>query len=170
MLFINWRRGLPPELLRKGRFDEIFFVDLPTITERKEIFKVHLKKRLKDAEVCAEIKPNDAKIITTLAKMTEGFIGSEIEQVVISALCDAFFENRALQFSDFEKAIANTVPLSKTQKEQILAIREWANIRAVCASSKESIEKYTETPTTQTPNDNTSQDVNASRGGRRLDV
>ena len=161
---------LPPELLRKGRFDEIFFVDLPTITERKEIFKVHLKKRLKDAEVCAEIKPNDAKIITTLAKMTEGFIGSEIEQVVISALCDAFFENRALQFSDFEKAIANTVPLSKTQKEQILAIREWANIRAVCASSKESIEKYTETPTTQTPNDNTSQDVNASRGGRRLDV
>lgn len=161
---------LPPELLRKGRFDEIFFVDLPTITERKEIFKVHLTKRLKDAEVCAEIKPNDAKIITALAKMTEGFIGSEIEQVVISALCDAFFENRALQFGDFEKAIANTVPLSKTQKEQILAIREWANIRAVCASSKESIQKYTEIIGAQTSKDDTSQDVNASRGGRRLDV
>ena len=127
-------------------------------------------KRLKDADVCAEIKPNDAKIITTLAKMTEGFIGSEIEQVVISALCDAFFENRALQLSDFEKAIKNTVPLSQTQKEQILAIREWANIRAVCASSKESIQKYTETPTPQTPDDKTTQDVNASRGGRRLDV
>ena len=161
---------LPPELLRKGRFDEIFFVDLPTITERKEIFKVHLTKRLKDAEVCAEIKPNDAKVITALAKMTEGFIGSEIEQVVISALCDAFFENRALKFSDFEKAIANTVPLSKTQKEQILAIREWANIRAVCASSKESIEKYIETPVVQAVKDKDSQDVNASRGGRRLDV
>lgn len=156
---------LPPELLRKGRFDEIFFVDLPTFKERKEIFKVHLSKRLKDEEVCAEIKPNDAKVITTLAKMTEGFIGSEIEQVVISALCDAFFENRALKFIDFEKAIANTVPLSQTQKEQILAIREWANVRAVCASSKESVEKYI--PPTDP---NTPQDVNATRGGRRLDV
>ena len=161
---------LPPELLRKGRFDEIFFVDLPTLEERKEIFKVHLNKRLKDEEVCAEIKPDDANLISTLAKMTEGFIGSEIEQVVISALCDAFFENRALQLSDFEKAIKNTVPLSQTQKEQILAIREWANIRAVCASSKESIEKYTETPIAQPSNDDDLQDVNASRGGRRLDV
>lgn len=157
---------LPPELLRKGRFDEIFFVDLPTLKERKEIFKVHLSKRLKDDEVCAEIKPNDAKVITTLAKMTEGFIGSEIEQVVISALCDAFFENRALKFEDFEKAIANTVPLSQTQKEQILAIREWANIRAVCASSKESIEQYAEKPSAP----DSPQDVSASRGGRRLDV
>ena len=158
--------NLPPELMRKGRFDEIFFVDLPTLSERKEIFKVHLNKRLKDAEVCAVVKPNDAKLISTLAKMTEGFIGSEIEQVVISALCDAFFENRALKVSDFEKAIANTVPLSQTQKEQILAIRAWANIRAVCASSKESIQKYTETPAAaQTPDD-----VTASRGGRRLDV
>lgn len=159
---------LPPELLRKGRFDEIFFVDLPTLSERKEIFKVHLAKRLKDAEVCAEVKPNDVKLITHLAKMTEGFIGSEIEQVVISALCDAFFENRALKLSDFEKAIANTVPLSQTQKEQILAIRAWANIRAVCASSKESIEKYTETQTAAPkPKDD---DVTSSRGGRRLDV
>ena len=157
---------LPPELLRKGRFDEIFFVDLPTINERKEIFKVHLQKRLKDAEVCTEVKPNDEKLISTLAKMTEGFIGSEIEQVVISALCDAFFENRALKINDFEKAIANTVPLSQTQKEQILAIRAWANIRAVCASSKENIEKYTETPATKKSPD----DVTSTRGGRRLDV
>ena len=58
---------LPPELLRKGRFDEIFFVDLPTLAERKEIFKVHLLRRLKDPEVCAEIKPNDTKIIDKLA-------------------------------------------------------------------------------------------------------
>ncbi len=157
---------LPPELLRKGRFDEIFFVDLPTLKERKEIFKVHLAKRLKDPEICADIRPNDAKIITALAKMTEGFIGSEIEQVVISALCDAFFEDRALKFSDFEKSIVNTVPLSQTQKEQILAIREWANVRAVCASSKESIEKYTEISAAK----DATQDVNASRGGRRLDV
>lgn len=74
-----------------------------------------------------------------------------------------FFENRALEPSDFKKAIENTVPLSTTQKEQILAIREWANVRAVCASSKESIEKY---------NDNTQekQDVTATRGGRRVDI
>ena len=157
---------LPPELLRKGRFDEIFFVDLPTLNERKEIFKVHLTKRLKDEEISAEILPNLPKVINQLSKMTEGFIGSEIEQVVVSALCDAFFEDRELRFSDFEKAISNTVPLSQTQKEQILAIREWANIRAVCASSKESIEKYD----TQAGAKAVSQDINATRGGRRLDV
>lgn len=157
---------LPPELLRKGRFDEIFFVDLPTLNERKEIFKVHLTKRLKDEEISAEILHDLENNIEKLAQMTEGFIGSEIEQVVISALCDAFFENRALKFSDFERAISNTVPLSQTQKEQILAIREWANIRAVCASSKENIEQYT----SQTDGKSKTQDINASRGGRRLDV
>ena len=155
--------NLPPELLRKGRFDEIFFVDLPTLTERKEIFKVHLNKRLKDEEVCAEVKPDD-ELINKLAQMTEGFIGSEIEQVVISALCEAFFEDRALKFSDFEKAIANTVPLAQTQKEQIMAIREWANVRAVCASSKESIETYSQADSDSDKN------INSSRGGRRLDV
>ena len=154
---------LPPELLRKGRFDEIFFVDLPTLNERKEIFKVHLTKRLKDAEVCGNIKPDDQKFINLLAQKTEGFIGSEIEQVVISALCDAFFENRALETNDFEKAIKNTVPLSTTQKEQILAIREWANVRAVCASSKENIENYKNIIQEE-------EDITTARGGRRLDI
>lgn len=154
---------LPPELLRKGRFDEIFFVDLPTFSERKEIFRVHLSKRLKDEEVCAKVKPDDEEFIEKLAKSTEGFIGSEIEQVVISALCDAFFENRALEPTDFDKAIYNTVPLSTTQKEQILAIREWANIRAVSASSKESVEEYKDSAEEQ-------QDVTSTRGGRRLDI
>ena len=156
---------LPPELLRKGRFDEIFFVDIPTLNERKEIFKVHLARHLKDKEVCANIKPNDTKIINELAQMTEGFIGSEIEQVVISALCDAFFENRALQFTDFQKAIENTVPLSQTQKEEILAIRQWANVRAVSASSKESTEKYT-----SAENSSDNEDITSARGGRRLDI
>ena len=154
---------LPPELLRKGRFDEIFFVDLPTFNERKEIFRVHLSKRLKDEEVCAKVKPDDEELINKLAKNTEGFIGSEIEQVVISALCDAFFENRALETTDFEKAITNTVPLSTTQKEQILAIREWANIRAVSASSKESTEEYKDITDEK-------EDVTSTRGGRRLDI
>ncbi len=161
---------LPPELLRKGRFDEIFFVDLPTLKEREEIFRVHLLKRLKDKEVCAKIKPDDEEMIKKLAVMTEGFIGSEIEQVVISALCDAFFESRALEFSDFEKAIANTVPLSKTQQEQILAIRDWANIRAVSASSKASVETYKEIKEENVAAKKEQQDVTSSRGGRRLDV
>lgn len=153
---------LPPELLRKGRFDEIFFVDLPTLTEREEIFKVHLTKRLKDEEVCSKVKPDNKDFIHSLAMKTEGFIGSEIEQVVITALCDAFFENRALEVTDFDKAIANTVPLSTTQKEQILSIREWANVRAVCASSKDSIQTY--------DNNQNQNDITLSRGGRRLDI
>ena len=155
---------LPPELLRKGRFDEIFFVDLPTYEERKEIFRVHLKKRLLDEEVCKNVKADDENVVEKLAQMTEGFIGSEIEQVVVSALCDAFFENRALEFEDFVKAIQNTVPLSKTQKEQILALREWANVRAVSASSKESVQTY------QQENADSDDDITSSRGGRRLDI
>ena len=154
---------LPPELLRKGRFDEIFFVDIPTLSERKEIFKVHLQKRLKYKDVCEKVKADDENLINELAKKTEGFIGSEIEEVVITALCDAFFENRALEVSDFEKAIENTVPLSKTQKESIIAIREWANVRAVSASSKESVKTYKED--TKNP-----QDITSTRGGRRLDI
>ena len=155
---------LPAELLRKGRFDEIFFVDIPTYKERKEIFSVHLKRRLKNEEIYRNITFDD-NLISELAKRTEGFIGSEIEQVVISALCDAFFENRGLEFCDFEKAISNTVPLSTTQKEQIVALRQWANVRALSATSKENIEQYSDI-TVNNDND----DITASRGGRRLDI
>ena len=152
--------NLPPELLRKGRFDEIFFVDLPTLSERKEIFKLHLEKRLKDKEVASEIT-GVKNLCGELAKMTEGFIGSEIEQVVVSALCDAFFENRPLQFEDLAKNIATTVPLSMTQREQILALRAWANVRAVSATKTSSLKQYTK----EIDNEN----VTTSRGGRTLD-
>ena len=153
--------NLPAELLRKGRFDEIFFVDLPTFTERKEIFKLHLAKRLKDKEVASKIEIND-DLFETLAKMTEGFVGAEIEQIVISALYEAFFNKRPLEFSDLENTIKNVVPLSVTQKEQILALRQWANIRAVAATKKDDMAQYS------TNSDET--DVNNSRGGRALDV
>jgi len=152
--------NLPPELLRKGRFDEIFFVDLPTMSERKEIFKLHLEKRLKDKEVASEII-EVKNVCTELAKMTEGFIGSEIEQVVVSALCDAFFENRPLRFEDLTKNIATTVPLSATQREQILALRAWANVRAVSATKDSSRQEYTK--------EIDSENVSSSRGGRTLD-
>ncbi|MCQ2739571.1 MAG: AAA family ATPase [bacterium] len=152
--------NLPPELLRKGRFDEIFFVDLPTLDERKEIFKLHLAKRLKDKSVAAEISLVK-NLCTELAKRTEGFIGSEIEQVVVSSLCDAFFENRPLKFEDLERNIANTVPLSTTQREQILALRAWANVRAVSATKTADLKKYSK--------EVGENDITSARGGRTLD-
>lgn len=155
--------NLPPELLRKGRFDEIFFVDIPTYNERREIFRLHLAKRLKNEEVSSQIELND-ELYDKLALMTEGFIGAEIEQVVISALYEAFFEERALVFKDLEKTIKNTVPLSTTQKEQILALRAWANVRAVAATKKEDLTMYKES---STPDDH--KNVEKTRGGRALD-
>ncbi len=152
--------NLPPELLRKGRFDEIFFVDLPTVAERKEIFKLHLEKRLKDKEVASEVS-GIKDLCTQLAQMTEGFIGSEIEQVVVSALCDAFFENRPLQFEDLARNIQTTVPLSMTQREQILSLRAWANIRAVSATKTSDLKSYSK--------EVDSENVSSSRGGRTLD-
>ena len=152
--------NLPPELLRKGRFDEIFFVDLPTVDERKEIFKLHLERRLKDKEIASEIT-GVKNLCGELAKMTEGFIGSEIEQVVVSALCDAFFENRPLKFEDLVKNIQTTVPLSMTQREQILSLRAWANVRAVSATKTSNMKKYSK--------DENAENVSASRGGRTLD-
>jgi SpoVK/Ycf46/Vps4 family AAA+-type ATPase len=128
--------GLPPELLRKGRFDEIFFVDLPTRAERMEIFRLHMGRRLRHPDVVGTLKVTE-EALGKLADLTDGFIGAEIEQVVISALFDAYAESRALQWSDFSRAIRSTVPLSVTQKERIEQIRRWANERAVSASVAE---------------------------------
>ena len=154
--------GLPAELLRKGRFDEIFFVDLPTHRERKEIFKLHLAKRLKDKDVASKLNVND-ELFEKLADMTEGFVGAEIEQVVITALYEAFFNKRPLEFTDLESTIRNVVPLSVTQKEQILTLRQWANVRAVAATRKDDMAEYSS-------NVEEGSDINNSRGGRALDV
>ena len=153
--------GLPAELLRKGRFDEIFFVDLPTHKERKEIFKLHLSKRLKDEEVASKLTIDD-RLLESLADLTEGFVGAEIEQVVVSALYEAFFNKRPLEYSDLENTIKNVVPLSVTQKEQILSLREWANIRAVAATKKEDMAQYSK--------EENPENVNTARGGRALDT
>ena len=115
---------------------------------------------MKDKLVASEVA-GIKNICGELAKMTEGFIGSEIEQVVISSLCDAFFENRPLKFEDLAKNIATTVPLSMTQREQVLALRNWANVRAVSATKTSSLKQYTK----EIDVDN----VSASRGGRTLD-
>lgn len=127
---------LPPELLRKGRFDEIFFVDLPTCKEREKIFRLHLQKRLKGSTIPHEIDP-DSGVCGELAGMTEGFSGAEIEQAVVAALYEAFFADRGLRREDLVKCVRETVPLSVTQKEQILELRKWAETRAVLATARE---------------------------------
>lgn len=153
--------GLPPELLRKGRFDEIFFVDLPTKRERKEIFKVHLNKKLTNKKLLENIELND-ELCEELAGQTEGFSGAEIEETVIASLYEAFFEKRGLLKTDLEKIIKNIIPLSKTSEEQIKNLRDWANVRAVSATIKEDLENYNKS-------DSDNQDISKSRGGRNLD-
>ncbi|MFH1017493.1 MAG: AAA family ATPase [Pseudomonadota bacterium] len=116
---------LPPELLRKGRFDEIFFLDLPSEKERGEIFKVHILRR----------KHNPEKFsLINLAKATVGFSGAEIEQIVASGMFEAFNEKRQFNDHDLYKMIAHTVPLSTTMAERIKEIKRWADQRAVRAS------------------------------------
>jgi SpoVK/Ycf46/Vps4 family AAA+-type ATPase len=125
----NSVRQLPPELLRKGRFDEIFFVDLPQKGERKEIFEIHLTKRKRE--------PGPFKLdLEGLVDSSDGFSGSEIEQAVISALYDAFDKGEELTHDGLIHALEETVPLSTTMQEEISAMREWSKQRARLASSE----------------------------------
>ena len=119
---------LPPELLRKGRFDEIFFVDLPSQKERENIFAIHLKKKGQD--------PSQYPM-EMLGKKTEGFNGAEIEECIKEAMFAAYVEapdTPQLQSKHLVDAISKTVPLSTTMKEQIAALRNWAATRAKNAS------------------------------------
>ncbi|MBO1515412.1 AAA family ATPase [Metabacillus bambusae] len=165
--------GLPPELMRKGRFDEIFFVDLPTKRERKEILKVHIKKRLKDPEVVGGFQLTE-EVLENLAAKCEGFVGAEIEQLVIDGLFEAYAESRSIRLDDFEKAIINTVPLSVTQAEQIRSVRDWANVRAVTATPQEDREDYAKDSVAITigpgsESNDIGEDVRFNRGGRTID-
>lgn len=124
----NRIEGLPPELLRRGRFDEIFFVDLPNAAERKDIFAIHLHHRGRDPAQFA---------LDALAQETAGYSGAEIEQIVIDALFGAFGAGHALADADLATAIADTVPLSRTMAEDIQNLQRWAYARARLASAKE---------------------------------
>jgi SpoVK/Ycf46/Vps4 family AAA+-type ATPase len=117
---------LPPELPRKGRFDDIFFVDLPNIHERHDILKIHLEKRGRD--------PDDFDL-ATLAQKTDKLTGSELEQLVIAALYLSFSRGEALSDDDLLTALKDTVPLYDTFEEDIKALREWARKRARPAST-----------------------------------
>jgi SpoVK/Ycf46/Vps4 family AAA+-type ATPase len=117
---------LPPELLRKGRFDEIFFVDLPSESERSQIFKVHLERRSCDLKNFNLVE---------LAKASVNFNGAEIEQTVVSGLVLAFKDGRRpLSQDDVFMAAGRMVPLATTMSEQIKEIKRWADTRAVKAS------------------------------------
>jgi len=119
---------LPPELLRKGRFDEIFFIDLPTFIERKEIFRVHLSKR--------KMNPDEFDL-DELAQVSNGYSGAEIEEAIISAMFDSFYEKEKLNTKRLIESIRQTIPLSKTMSEDIDELRKWANDRARIATSPE---------------------------------
>lgn len=116
---------LPPEMLRKGRFDEIFFVDLPEQTEREAIFKIHLGKRNRGS---------DQFDTAALARSSDGFSGAEIEQAIIEGLYDAFEENREMITDDILNNLRSAVPLSRVMAEQISSLRAWAEKRARKAS------------------------------------
>jgi ATP-dependent 26S proteasome regulatory subunit len=122
-------RALPPELLRKGRFDELFFVDLPTQREREEILRVSLKK------FGRTVGDADCSIV---ARKCEGFTGAEVAEIVPDALFAAFADGeRALSVADLVASAASVAPLSKTAKEKIDGLREWARGRARPASLPE---------------------------------
>lgn len=119
---------LPPELIRKGRFDELFFVDLPIQSERKQIFAIQLGKRKRT--------PADFNL-DQVAAAAQGFSGAEIESVVQTALYAAYSQKQQLATQHLLAAIQSTVPLSTTRAEEIEALREWAEKRAVPASLPE---------------------------------
>jgi SpoVK/Ycf46/Vps4 family AAA+-type ATPase len=121
--------SLPPELLRKGRFDEIFFLDLPTLEERQEIFNVHLRKRKR--------LPQDFDLVR-LARDAEGYVGAEIEQAIIDAMYLGFNAGREFTTEDIAATLKRQVPLSVSQRETIGALRNWLREgRAQSASFQE---------------------------------
>jgi SpoVK/Ycf46/Vps4 family AAA+-type ATPase len=135
---------LPPEMMRKGRFDEIFFVDLPTLPERREIVAIHIKRRGRDP---------DSFDLDVLAEKSEGMTGAEIEQAVVSALFDEYDKSGkagVLTTQGIVHSLGETVPLSRTMKEKIAALRNWCKTRARPASSEFAVE--------------------AQEGGRALDM
>lgn len=129
--------SMPPELLRRGRFDEVFFLDLPTFEERRDIFAVHLRKRRR--------LPEDFDL-DRLAAATEGYVGAEIEQAIIDAMYIGFNDNeREFTTEDILSAAAHLVPLSVSQREVIGYLREWLREgRAQSASFQESREAETQ--------------------------
>jgi hypothetical protein len=122
----NTIRNLDAALFRRGRWDAVFAVDLPTFEERQEIFSIHLRKRGRKIE---------AFDLAALARGTEGFVGAEIESVVEEALYHAFDADRDISQADLVKVSSTVVPISKTDKEDVAQFREWMRTRAMPVSN-----------------------------------
>jgi len=117
--------ALPPELIRKGRFDELFFVDLPNQAERRQIFAIHLARR----------KRNPTEFdLNQVATAARGYSGAEIDAAVQTALYAAFSSKQTVNTQGLLDALKTTVPLSTTRSEEVQALRAWAHQRAVAAS------------------------------------
>ena len=122
--------SLPLEIIRKGRFDEVFFLDLPSIEEREEIFKIHLQ----------EFRPNSWQLFecSKLAKLSDSFSGAEIRQSIIEAMYQAFYEKREFLTEDICNAINELIPLASLESEQMIKLQNWAiSGRIRLASSKD---------------------------------
>lgn len=147
MATANRVEKLPGEFLRKGRFDEIFFVDLPNAEERKEIFRIHLSKRRQDIsrfdlEQLANMSEVEAYVNDQ--RVSCRFSGAEIEQALIAAMYEAFAQEREFTQLDIIAAVKSTLPLSQTMIEQVTALRDWARQRARPASTSVAEEREQE--------------------------
>ena len=123
---INNPESLPAMLYRRGRIDEVWYVDLPTAEERSEIFNIHLRKRNRDAEVFD---------VSLLATVTKEFTGAEIEACIEDAMFSAFFVNEEVNTGHIMKAVADTIPQSTRDAEELNKLKEWAATRARRVSS-----------------------------------
>lgn len=127
----NEVKSLPPELLRRGRFDEVFFVDLPNPRERLQILQIHLARRNR--------RPAAFSDLEALARRAEHLSGAELEQVVVAGLYRAFAADRDLTQEDLDIGLQQTVPLYATYEERIKALRDWAKTRARPATQDASV-------------------------------
>jgi len=128
----NEPQGLNPALMRAGRFDEVFYIDLPNQTEREEIFRIHIQK--------VKRNPDDFQI-PEFASITNEYSGAEIETCVQDALNNAFFEDTEITSDHIVKSIKSTVPLSKKREDDLKKLREWGKTNAVSANEDEPAEK-----------------------------
>ena len=145
---VNRIDGLPPELLRKGRFDETFFVGLPSAKERAQIFKIHLQRYGKKLDKFSD------KDLEEFVKLSEGFSGAEIEETVVTGLYSAFHHERELFSEDVIKALKTTNPLSRSKAKELEAMAAWAEANAINASKI----------------DKKDQDTSTTMSGRQLDL
>jgi SpoVK/Ycf46/Vps4 family AAA+-type ATPase len=121
----NEVRSLPPELLRKGRFDEIFFVDLPNVHERLEVLEIHLRRRGRSVENFD---------LLAIAEETDRYSGAELEQLIVAAMYRAFAADRSLIQEDLLRTVRETIPLAVTMDDRLKELRDWARPRARPAS------------------------------------